>query len=347
MFSSYSAHSLVNDNTLSTVKHIPVLGKEAIKYLAPVEGNTIVDMTFGAGGHTEMILEAAPNVKKIICLDRDPHAYCLAETLKQRYPSKIVPCLGSFSELPKILKTLGVQPETVDGFLFDLGCSSSQFDDPSRGFSISKSGPLDMRMNPDDTNITAGDVLKWASEEDLVKIFKVYGEEKHSKKIARAIIESRYLMSSLKTTDDLAKLVKSVCPESRFDSLDRLTHVATKVFQALRIFVNNELNEINAGMFVAHKYLKLNGRLVAISFHSLEDKIVKGHINGSFIKNGADFSSLQLQNADFMYDLDDIKLVQDKYWFPVNKHVVRPTNEEIEYNPRSRSGKLRAAIKIK
>jgi len=149
-------------------------------------------MTFGAGGHTERILQE--NDKTIVyCLDRDPTAYSIAQELSERYPNRVVPLNGKFSDLPILLKKLGCKMNSFDGILFDFGASSMQFDTASRGFSISKNGPLDMRMDPEKQTVTAADVLAKADQSDLYKIFKVYGEEKHSKKIANAVIEARLI----------------------------------------------------------------------------------------------------------------------------------------------------------
>lgn len=194
---------------------------------------------------------------------------------------------------------------------------------------------------------TAADVLAKASEEDIYKILKYYGEEKQARKIARAVIEARYLFKNLTTTQDLADLVESVCSdENRIDMLQRKSHVATKTFQALRIFVNNELNEINYGMVLAHKYLKIGGRLVTISFHSLEDTIVKRHLTGNIFENTANTLPLKYCSPSFEIDSNLMKGVMDKKWKMLEKHVIVPKLEEIEKNPRSRSAKLRAAIKL-
>lgn len=195
---------------------------------------------------------------------------------------------------------------------------------------------------------TASDVLAKATEEDIYKIIKYYGEEKQARKIARAIIDARYLFKKLTTTEELADLVESVCLEDfRLDKLQRRTHVATKTFQALRIFVNNELNEINYGLVLAHRYLKIGGRIVTITFQSLEDTIVKRHLSGNVIENMA--NPLPLKYSSHMSMTNDglVQDVMDANWMPLHKHVIVPKYEEVENNPRSRSAKLRAAIKVK
>lgn len=175
---------------LSNRPHKPVLVEETISYLSPQKDHCILDMTFGAGGHTERILQEN-DTTVVYCLDRDPIASAFAKQLSEHYPNRIVPLRGKFSDLPFLLKKLGRKTNSFDGILFDFGASSMQFDTASRGFSVSKNGPLDMRMDPENQTITAADVLAKADQSDLYKIFKVYGEEKHSKKIANAIIEAR------------------------------------------------------------------------------------------------------------------------------------------------------------
>lgn len=329
--------------------HLPVMADEVLRYLKPEGSQLILDMTFGAGGHSQRILEAAPNVQ-LLALDRDPTAYNYATNLSEKYPSQVVPLLGRFSELPELLKSKNIRHNSIDGILFDFGCSSMQFDTACRGFSVSKNGPLDMRMDgvrfPDMP--TASDVLERAREEDLYKILKVYGEEKNARKIARAIVESRYLFKSLSTTEELAALVDAVCSENyRLDKLQRHAHTATKTFQALRIFVNNELNEINYGLLLAHRYLKLGGRLVTITFHSLEDTIVKRHILGNMINNTISPLPLKYSSHTLNIDGNIVKEVIEPNWRNLCKHVVVPSEEEVEINPRSRSAKLRAAIRLK
>lgn len=175
---------------LSIRPHKPVLLEEAISYLSLQKANCIIDMTFGAGGHTERILQENDKIV-VYCLDRDPTACSLAKQLSERYPNRVVPLKGKFSDLPLLLQSEGCKINSFDGILFDFGVSSMQFDTASRGFSISKNGPLDMRMDPEEQTLTAADVLATADQSDLYKIFKIYGEEKQAKKIANAVIEAR------------------------------------------------------------------------------------------------------------------------------------------------------------
>lgn len=327
--------------------HKPVLLEEAISFLSPQKGHKIIDMTFGAGGHTERILQEN-DTTVVYCLDRDPTACALAKQLSEHYINRVVPLKGKFSDLPVLLKNLGCKMNSFDGILFDFGASSMQFDTASRGFSISKNGPLDMRMDPEEQTITAADVLAKADQSDLYKIFKVYGEEKQSKKIANAVIEARYLFKPLKTTRDFCELVQNVCDnEMRSDMLHRPSHPATKVFQALRIFVNNELNEINHSIVLASHYLKIGGVMVTVAFHSLEDTIVKRHIQGNVNEHMANTLPLKYINPMQAYDKEFMNVVNHTCWHQIHKHVITPSVEEVEFNPRSRSARLRAAVRIK
>lgn len=329
--------------------HTPVMIREVIKSFQPEPNQLYVDMTFGAGGHSRKLLETEPTLK-IIALDRDPHAHEYAKQMSDEFPGQVVPLLGRFSELPGLLKSNGVKESTVDGILFDFGCSSMQFDQGERGFSISKDGPLDMRMDRDrlPDQPTAADVLARIDELDLARILRIYGEEKAAKKIARAIIDVRYSLKTLRTTRELARVVASCYPEDyRMDSQSRPAHNATKTFQAIRIFVNNELNEINYGLQIAEKYLKLNGKLVTLTFHSLEDTIVKRHFEGNLIEGVVNPIPLRYLSPVVAGDKKLVENLRETSWLPIYKHVLTPTEEEIGYNPRARSAKLRAAVRIK
>lgn len=319
------------------MSHIPVMVNSVVNYLK--NKNVIIDMTFGEGGHTKALLRSSPS-SVIICLDKDPQAFKAAQELAVEHPNRIYPVHGNFSDLPQLLKNLNVKE--VDGILFDYGCSSGQLDVGERGFALSKTGPLDMRMNPNSDSPTAAHILQYADEQDLYAIFKIYGEEKNARKIARAILENRYTFTPINTTTDLANLVSAIIP-SRTDKLGRPSHPATKIFQALRIFVNDELNEIDYGMILAKHFLKLGGTLVTISFHSLEDTIVKRHLTGNLLENST--NPLPLRYTSHLTCSDTQH--KDSVWLMLTKHVITPTNEEVVDNPRSRSAKLRAAVKIK
>uniref|UniRef100_A0A1A9W5J5 Methyltransferase-like protein 15 homolog n=1 Tax=Glossina brevipalpis TaxID=37001 RepID=A0A1A9W5J5_9MUSC len=273
----------------SNSRHIPVLCTEAINYLNPEPQKIYVDMTFGAGGHCKKLLDSSQQVAK-------------------EYEGRLTPLLGRFSDLPCLLREQQVIRHSVDGVLFDFGCSSMQFDESKRGFSVVENGPLDMRMDcvhgMNNDQVTAADVLARVKVEDLVKILRIYGEEKAAKEIARAIVQVRLALHYIETTKQLDDLVANCLHETpfRLDKLKCPSHVATKTFQALRIFVNNELNEINYGMILANNYLRLQTRLVAITFHSLEDIIVKCHLNGNVIDGLANPISLKYFGYDIVHD---------------------------------------------
>lgn len=332
---------------INVAPHIPVMAREVVKSLKPETGKTYIDMTFGAGGHSKKILETAPNIK-LIALDRDPDASEYMNKLEEMYPTQLIPLCGRFSELPSLLESINVPMESIDGILFDFGCSSMQFDQAERGFSISADGPLDMRMDknryPDEP--TAADVLATVDEHDLAKIIKMYGDEKNAKKIARTIIDVRYGLKPIRTTHELASIIASCFDDNyHLDSLKRPAHNATKTFQALRIFVNNELNEINYGIQCAAKYLKIGGRLVTLTFHSLEDTIVKRHIQGHVIQGVANSLSLKHVSQMEVCDKNMLEHFMTSKWTPLYKHVIIPSPKEVDLNPRCRSAKLRAAIK--
>ncbi|KAI4504098.1 hypothetical protein M0802_000569 [Mischocyttarus mexicanus] len=329
-------------------EHIPVMAKEVIQYLQPSPGKVYVDMTFGAGGHCKQILKSAPDVT-IFTLDRDPVAHNIAQELSKNYPGQVIPLLGRFSDLSSLLSEHKVEKKSIDGFLFDFGCSSMQFDNAKRGFSLSKDGPLDMRMDgyrcPE--NPTAADVIEKADEIDLYRILKIYGQEKKAKKIARALIEARYMFRKLETTKELAELVESTLGEEiRKDQLGRFSHCATKTFQAFRIFVNNELNEINYGMVLANNYLKVGGCLITISFHSLEDIIIKRHMTGNIADNVANTIPLKYLNRSKSFSINELQNIITSPWKMMHKHVLKPSFEEVDENPRARSAKFRAITKV-
>lgn len=343
-----SVNTLTKDEGESPIirPHTPVMVHEVIEYLNAKPGDVFLDMTFGAGGHSQALLDRIPNLR-VLALDRDPTVEKYVRELSEKYPNQITSLVGKFSELSCILEEKNIKKNTIDCALFDLGCSSMQFDDPERGFSMSKTGPLDMRMDGGrvPNSITAADVVAYASEKELIQIFKIYGEEKRAKKIARAIQEARFTFAPLTTTRDLCDLIEAVCSEVRYDKLNRKAHTATKIFQALRIFVNNELNELNQGVNLVYQYLKPGGRAVAISFHSLEDTILKRHFNNQnavFHSGTLPLSYVNFSKTHF----EEMADYNKKIWKALNKKVVLPTEEEISDNPRSRSAKLRAAFKL-
>ncbi|KAL3842080.1 hypothetical protein ACJMK2_020145 [Sinanodonta woodiana] len=334
------------------ILHVPVMVHEIIECLQPKDGQTILDMTFGAGGHTKSLLHHCPKIK-IIAVDRDPAAYEIATQLsKACSPGQVLPLLGRFSELDTLLTENQIKPESLDGILFDLGSSSMQFDQAERGFSLSKDGPLDMRMdgNRYPNQPTAADVVNHLDEMDLYKIIKRYGEERMARKISHAIVESRYAFGKITSTHQLANIVSSVfLGEHRRDKLKRHAHVATKTFQAMRIFVNNELNEFNCGLELAHKYLKPGGICSVISFHSLEDRIVKRKFHGIDLDLKKNISIHDYHrdhyNSNIIHPVEEMAEIMHKNWESIGKKMIIPGEKEVLENPRSRSAKLRSARK--
>lgn len=339
-----------------TKLHIPVMVDEVVQCLAPQKGQIFLDMTFGSGGHTRAILQKESDIT-IYALDRDPTAYAMAEQLSELYPKQVRALLGQFSQAEALLMKAGVQPGTLDGALLDLGCSSMQLDAAERGFSLRKDGPLDMRMDggryPDMP--TAADVVNALDQQSLASILRTYGEEKHAKKIASAVVQARSIYP-ITRTQQLASIVAGAFPPSaiysRKDLLQRSTHIATKTFQAIRIFVNNELNELYTGLKTAQKFLRPGGRLVALSFHSLEDRIVKRFLLGISMTEKFNLSVRQKvkQTSQLSSGHENKEGVSTErsplMWKLIHKKVRTPEEQDVQENPRGRSAKLRAAIKL-
>ncbi|NXI47084.1 MET15 protein, partial [Galbula dea] len=336
--------------------HIPVMLEEVVNCLSPQPGQRFLDMTFGAGGHTRALLEKASDIT-VYALDRDPTAYEIAQQLSKSYPKQIQALLGQFSQSEALLISSGVEPGSLDGVLLDAGCSSMQFDTPERGFSLQKDGPLDMRMDNDryPDMPTAADVVNALDQQALASILRAYGEERHARKIASAIVQARSIYP-ITRTQQLASIVAGAFPASalyaRRDLLQRPAHVATKTFQGLRIFVNDELHELLAGLKTAEKFLKPGGRLVAISFHSLEDRIIKRFLHGIDMTEKHNLGARQKirqalktrSNDDDTQEFPSGK--SNSKWAFIQKKVLTPQAKDIEINPRGRSAKLRAAVKL-
>lgn len=290
-------------------RHVPVLFKEVMDLLRVRPGGIYVDCTLGLGGHAEGVLRRLGPGGRLIGFDRDPEAMALAKARLERVTS----ALGS--EAPEVM-LIGeafsairrhVQPDSVDGLMADLGVSSLQFDEARRGFSFQADGPLDMRMDTR-SGPTAGQVVNEASERELADLIYEYGEERRSRTVARAIVRGR----PVTTTAQLARIVASAVPPMKGHRI----HPATRTFQALRIHVNRELDEIRALFEAAPQLLRPSARLAVISFHSLEDRIAKDSLRDGAAKG---------------------------IWKILTKKPMTAGEEELEENPRSRSAKLRAA----
>jgi 16S rRNA (cytosine1402-N4)-methyltransferase len=296
------------------MEHIPVLLNETISVIRPCDGCRFVDATFGGGGHAMAILESCDCY---VCgIDRDPDSAERAERVSSKYPGKFEFMLGRFANLRDLLHGYS----KFDGILFDFGISSFQVDDPDRGFSFSKTGILDMRMGK--SGISAREVVNEFSEGDIAKILRVYGDETRAKRIAGEIVKTRK-KNAIDTTTQLRDIVLSVYPSQsilkKYSKLD----AATKTFQALRIFVNDELSEIDAALRQSHEILNAGGRIVTIAFHSLEDRIVKNWARD----NAGCITPMCFGEASGK-----------------GRQYIRPSEEEILSNPRSRSAILRGFI---
>ncbi|MFM9154039.1 MAG: 16S rRNA (cytosine(1402)-N(4))-methyltransferase RsmH, partial [Methylocystis sp.] len=247
----------------AAARHTPVLLREAIEALQPQQGGVFLDATFGAGGYTRALLDYPET--RVLALDRDPSAIRDGAALANAAGGRLTLVEARFSHLARIAESEGFAP--LDGVVFDIGVSSMQFDEAARGFSFRGDGPLDMRM--EGRGPSAADIVNTADEETLADILYFYGEERASRRIARAIVHDRAL-APFTTTKALAGLIERVAPSRPSD-----IHPATKSFQALRIAVNDELGELLAGLVGAERVLRAGGRLVVVTFHSLEDRIVK------------------------------------------------------------------------
>lgn len=284
--------------------HIPVLLKETLQVFEGMRLKVFFEGTVGAGGHARAILESHPEIERYFACDRDPRALELAKQNLAPWEEKITWIQGPFAELSCYLDERGVQG--IDGFLIDIGVSSMQFDEAERGFSFRADAPLDMRMDPSG-DVTAEDLINRSSEEELATIFFEYGEEHRSRQAAKAVVIARK-KKAIRTTHQLVAVLDPVLRRGKI-------HPATKVFQALRIAVNDELGQLKKGLDQAIERLNGAGRLAVITFHSLEDRIVKWRLREE--------AGLQI----------------------LTKKPIIPSDEEMRANPRSRSAKLRAAEK--
>ncbi len=298
--------------------HIPVLGRPAVEFLKLRDGGVYIDATFGAGGYSRAIL-GQPETH-VIGIDRDPSAIVLGQPLAAAANGRLTLIEERFSNLDQVAREAGFA--AVDGVVLDLGVSSMQLDTPERGFSFRLDGPLDMRMGGQGPS--AADVVARASERDLANIIFILGEERHSRSVARAIVKAREL-APIETTRALADVVASAV---RMRATD--IHPATRTFQALRIFVNDELGELAAALEAAERILKAGGRLVAVSFHSLEDRIVKTFLSRRAETRGGSRHMPEIERPAPTFSV-------------LTKRPVIADDAEVARNPRARSAKLRAA----
>ena len=308
---------------------MPVLAEEVISMLSPASGSLQIDATLGGGGHTERILEATDPDGRLLGLDADGAAIARVDAaLRPRFGDRLVLRRANFRELATVAPEEGFG--TVDGLLFDLGLSSFQLADTDRGFGIRAGGPLDMRF---DTNrgVPAADLLATLDADELAALFKRFGEEPNARRIARAIVEARRT-APVATAEELAALVERVSPGN--PRVRRRIHPATRVFQALRIAVNEELDALQDGLAAAVDLLRPGGRLVVLSYHSLEDRIVKR------------FLDTERKGCICPPELPVCVCGRLPRLRLVTRPSLTPTDAEIAENPRARSARLRAAERI-
>jgi 16S rRNA (cytosine1402-N4)-methyltransferase len=306
-------------------QHVPVMLDSVIEHMAIDPAGTYVDGTFGRGGHSKALLARLNRHGRLLVIDRDPMACTAAQALAAE-DGRVTPVHGSFGDIEDIAATHGVMG-AVDGVLVDLGVSSPQLDDASRGFSFLRDGPLDMRMNPT-AGVAAADWLNTASENDVFRVIARYGEERSARRITRAIV-ARRAEQEFGRTRELAELIEALLPRR-----GKAKHPATQTFQAIRIHINNELGELQSLLEHFLQVIRVGGRLCVISFHSLEDRLVKRHFRNHSRVDPA-LARLPLVPPD----------AEPVLQLPCG--AVRAAAAEVAVNPRSRSAVLRAAVRTR
>lgn len=308
-------------HTYANQSHQPVMLEEMLKYMSPKDGEVYIDGTFGAGGYTRALLKSANC--KVYSIDRDPDVQFFADNLANEFPGRFHLLMGNFGNMHEVMIGAGVT--SVDGVVLDIGVSSMQIDTPERGFSFSHDGPLDMRMEKEGKS--AEFFINNADEKEIADVIYNYGGERMSYRIARAIINAR-AEKPITRTAELAEIIRRAVRKYN-DKIDP----ATRTFQAIRIWVNDELDELARGLAAAEKLLAPGGRLVAITFHSLEDSIVKEFFN-------------ERAGKEQTYSRHQPVPTKDKKQPSLallTKKAVKPSDDETNKNPRARSAKLRAA----
>lgn len=311
----------------SEVEHHSVLLTEAVNHLVTKPGGIYIDATFGRGGHSRAILQKLSANGLLIALDRDPEAIAAANVPEFKDDSRFTIIKSTFSQVASVVEQEQLTGK-ITGILMDFGVSSPQLDDAQRGFSFMREGPLDMRMDPTQ-GVSAATWLSDVDEKSLADVLKVYGEERHASRIARAILGAR-AVSPITTTKQLAEIVAAASP-----SFEKNKHPATRAFQAIRIYINAELDEIKACLEQALEVLAPDGRMVAISFHSLEDRIVKQFFQkqskGDELPRGLPLRESEIKR--------NIRLKR------IGK-ALKASEQEVQFNPRARSAVLRIAEKL-
>jgi 16S rRNA (cytosine1402-N4)-methyltransferase len=317
---------LPNALQTSATDHVPVLPEEVRELLAIKPGETVVDATFGAGGHAALLAADLGERGKLIGIDRDPGARTYFERLAKRTRAQTRFLRGDFAVVLEQLAQNGVEADAV---LLDLGVSSMQIDRPERGFSYAVDAPLDMRMDPA-ADVTAAGIVNEAAERDLATIFKRYGEERYARQIARAIVRRRK-EQRFERTSDLVETIKAAIPApARFGD----GHPAKRVFQALRIAVNDELGSLESALPAAFAMLRPGGRLAVIGFHSLEDRIVKRFMRD--LERGCECPP----------DFPVCVCGKEPQLRSLSRKAIRPSAREVAANPRSSSARLRVGVKV-
>jgi 16S rRNA (cytosine1402-N4)-methyltransferase len=304
--------------------HTPVMLEEVLHHLAPRDGALYLDGTFGGGGYAAAILDSAACT--LWAIDRDPAAIARGAALAQLFPGRLHLLQGKFGDLLQLMGQHGIS--RLDGVVLDFGLSSFQLDDPDRGFGFRGDGPLDMRMGADGP--TAADLVARLDEAELAQILFELGEERHARRVARAIVAAR-AKTPVTTTAQLAAIVRSAVPRDRFGHIDP----ATRSFQALRIRVNDELAEISRALDAAVEMLGAGGRLVVVSFHSLEDRLVKQFFAGATGRSG----------GPSRHDPAGLRSPKTPKFRLLTERALRPGPEEVAANPRARSARLRAMLR--
>ena len=308
-------------------RHLPVMLDEVLLHLAPASGDVMLDGTFGGGGYSRAI--AGAGVTHLYAIDRDPAARARADEGMALFGDRFTLLEGCFGDMARLLD--GVNVQALDGIVLDIGVSSFQLDEAARGFSFQADGPLDMRMSG--AGESAADVVNTYSEADLADILFELGEERASRRIAKAVVAARAETPFTRTLQ-LAGLIESVLGPARPRPGKKMVHPATKSFQALRIHVNDELGELRRALVAAEALLSVGGRLVVVSFHSLEDRIVKNFMaeRGGRSPAGSRHMPEASQGPAATFHLS-------------RKSAVKPSKEEEARNPRSRSARLRVAVR--
>jgi 16S rRNA (cytosine1402-N4)-methyltransferase len=306
--------------------HKSVLLDEVLEWLKPADGKIYVDGTFGAGGYSKAILDKADC--NVLAIDRDQNAKKFSAKLENQYKERFSFIHGCFGDVKNIIKDSSYQK--VDGFVLDLGVSSMQLDQADRGFSFRYNAPLDMRMDQESSGITAAELINGYKEEDLADIIYKYGDERYSRRIAKLIVKERQI-APIEDTFTLADIIRRAVPKNFKSDIDP----ATKTFQAIRIYINEELSELESALEASESILSEGGRLVVVSFHSLEDRIVK-----RFIKQRSSIAPNRSRHLP-AEEKDESDII---FSLPFKKPVL-PSEKEVLSNPRSRSAKLRVAIR--